>query len=652
MPHRQPIDISTIPAKFRAPSHAATYGRALEPERVNVVVVGHVDHGKSTFVGRLLHDTGSLPDGKIEQVKKAAEAEGMPFEYAFLLDALLEEQEQNITIDTTRIYFHTKKRDYAIIDAPGHREFLKNMITGASSAAAAFLLIDASEGVQDQTRRHAFLLSLLGIRQIVVLINKMDLASYSEERYKNIVAEYTVFLKSLGITPNNFIPIAARHGVNVVAHAPETPWYKGPTVAEALDNFVTFESPDTQPLRLPLQDIYRYDDRRLYAGRIDAGKVKLGEQLVFNPGNKLATIASFETWNSKDKTEASIGESVTLMFNERLFVERGNILSSAANPPLVGQNFRARVFWLGKNPLKQQTTYKLRLTTQETACVIPSISRVIDSSTLDAVVSPAGQSLQVNRFEVADLVVRTQKPIAFDSHEDCTITGRFVIMEDSHIVGGGIIIVDEKEKAALANNVHAHHGDIDAKARAARNGHAGTVLWFTGLSGSGKSTVASALERRLFQSGKQVYWLDGDNLRTGLNAGLGFTEADRAENIRRTAEVAKILSDAGQIVIVSTISPLRSLRESARAIIGEKNFVEVYLSTPVDVCRERDPKGLYAKADAGQIPNFTGVSAPYEAPQAPAIELATDKVPVDDCVEKLVELLHLAGETDAPGGDI
>lgn len=652
MPHRNPVDVSTIPAKFRAPSDSSAGGRELEAERVNVVVVGHVDHGKSTFVGRLLHDTNSLPEGKIEQAKKNAEAEGMPFEYAFLLDALLEEQEQNITIDTTRIYFHTKKRKYAIIDAPGHREFLKNMITGASSAAAAFLLIDASEGVQDQTRRHAFLLSLLGIRQIVVLINKMDLASYSEDRYKTIVAEYTTFLRGLGIKPAHFIPIAARHGVNIVENSPETPWYQGPTVVTALDGFEAAETSDAQPLRLPLQDIYRYDDRRLYAGRIDAGKVKLGDRLVFNPGNKLATIASFETWNAPGKDAAAIGESVTLMFNERLFVERGNILSLESQPPLVGQNFRARVFWLGKNPLKQQTTYKLRLTTQEVACVIPTISRVIDSSTLDAVVSPGGQTLQVNRFEVADLVVRTQKPIAFDSHDDCTATGRFVIMEDSHIVGGGIILVDDKEKAALANNVHAHHGDIDAKARAVRNGHAGTVLWFTGLSGSGKSTIAAALERRLFQAGKQVYWLDGDNLRTGLNAGLGFTEADRAENIRRTAEVAKILSDAGQIVIVSTISPLRSLREKAREIVGEKNFLEIYVNAPVDVCRERDPKGLYAKADAGQIPNFTGVSAPYEAPEKPAVAIRADEQPVEVSVEQIVEVLHFSDESGAPGGDI
>lgn len=652
MPHRQPIDISTIPAKFRAPSNAATYGRAIEPERVNVVVVGHVDHGKSTFVGRLLHDTNSLPDGKIEQVKKAAEAEGMPFEYAFLLDALLEEQEQNITIDTTRIYFHTEKRDYAIIDAPGHREFLKNMITGASSAAAAFLLIDASEGVKDQTRRHAFLLSLLGIRQIVVLVNKMDLAGYSEDRFKQIVADYTVFLRSLGLTPNNFIPISARNGVNIVKHAPESPWYKGPTVAEALDNFVTTESPDTQPLRLPLQDIYRYDDRRLYAGRIDAGKLKVGDSVVFNPGNKLATIGSIETWNAKEKTTAVIGESVTLMFNEQIFVERGNIMSLADKAPFVGQQIRARVFWLGKNPLKQQTSYKLRLTTQEVSCVVSSISRVIDSSTLDAVVSPAGQTLQVNRFEVADLVIRTQKPIAFDSHDDCTVTGRFVIMEDSHIVGGGIILVSDEERRALSNNVHAHNGDIDAATRAARNGHPGSVLWFTGLSGSGKSTIASKLERNLFQSGKQVYWLDGDNLRTGLNAGLGFTDADRAENIRRTAEVAKLMADAGLIVVVSTISPLREMRDKARAIVGAGNFLEVYVNTPVEVCRVRDPKGLYAKADAGQIPNFTGVSSPYEAPLKAEVEVRADELSVDACVEKIVEALHLASEDTSSGGEI
>ncbi len=644
MPHRLPVDVSTIPQKFRAPSNAATAGIAVEAERVNVVVVGHVDHGKSTFVGRLLHDTGSLPDGKIEQVKKAAEAEGMSFEYAFLLDALLEEQEQNITIDTTRIYFHTKKRKYAIIDAPGHREFLKNMITGASSAAAAFLLIDASEGVQDQTRRHAFLLSLLGIRQIVVLVNKMDLAGYSQERYAKIVAEYTAFLSGLGIKPAHFIPISARNGVNIVSKASETPWYTGPAVAEALDNFEAAETSDAQPLRLPLQDIYRYDERRLYAGRIDAGKLKVGDKLVFNPGNKAATIKSLETWNAPDKTEASIGESVTLTFNEQIFVERGNIGAPADKAPLVGQSIRARVFWLGKNPLRQQTTYKLRLTTQESACVVSSISRVIDSSTLDTVTSPEGHALQVNRFEVADLTLRTHKPVAFDAHDDCTVTGRFVIMEDSHIVGGGIILVSDEERRALANNVQAHHGDINHTTRAARNGHPGTVVWLTGLSGSGKSTIAAALERRLFQSGKQVYWLDGDNLRLGLNAGLGFSDADRAENIRRTAEVSRLFADAGIITIVSLISPTRDARDAARKRIGAGKFVEVYVNAPVDVCRTRDPKGLYAKADAGAIPQFTGVSAPYEAPLSPEVELLTDKLSVDACVEKIVEALHGASD--------
>lgn len=652
MPHRLPVDLSTVPAKFRAPSNAAAAGRPTEHERVNVVVVGHVDHGKSTFVGRLLHDTHSLPDGKIAQVKKACEAEGMEFEFAFLLDALLEEQEQNITIDTTRIYFHTEKRKYAIIDAPGHREFLKNMITGAASAAAAFLLIDAREGVMDQTRRHAFLLSLLGIKQLVVLVNKMDLVDFDEAVYAKIVREYTVFLGSLGLKPAHFVPITARHGDNIVSRSERSPWYAGPTVAAALDAFRDTEELEAKPLRLPLQDIYRFDDRRLYAGRIDAGTLKVGDKLVFNPGNKSATIKSLETWNAPEKTHATSGEAVTLTLNEQIFVERGTIASPESAPPLVGQSFRARVFWLGKDPLRQQRTYKIRLTTQETSGSIAQISRVIDSSTLDAVTSPEGHALQVNRFEVADLVVRTHKPIAFDAHDDCTVTGRFVIMEDSHIVGGGVILVNDEERRAYANNLHSAHGEIDAAARATRNGHAGTVIWMTGLSGSGKSTIAAALERRLFHAGKQVYWLDGDNLRQGLNAGLSFSDADRVENVRRTGEVAKLFADAGMVTIVTLISPSRDARDAVRARIGASKFIEVYVNAPIGVCRTRDPKGLYAKADAGAIPVFTGISSPYEAPLRPEVELRTEALSVDACVEKILDALQPAGDAASAGGDI
>ncbi|MEY3911118.1 MAG: hypothetical protein RLY37_586, partial [Verrucomicrobiota bacterium] len=339
--------------------------------KMHVVVVGHVDHGKSTFVGRLLNDTDSLPNGKIEQVRKNCAIEGMEFEYAFLLDALIEEQEQNITIDTTRIFFRTKQRAYAIIDAPGHKEFLKNMVTGAASASAALLLIDAKEGVMDQSRRHAFLLSLLGVKQLVVLVNKMDLVDHSESTYQKIVTEYSVFLKTLGLNAVHFIPIAAKHGENVVTRSAQMPWWKGPTVTEALDNFAHEDDLTGLPLRLPVSDIYRFDHRRIIAGRVEAGAIRPGDELIFQPGGRRSTVRTFEDWPGPDsRSVVGTGGSASVTLSEQIFVERGQVASHPANQPRVGREFRARIFWLGKEPLVQNKTYRLRLLTQNVDAVI------------------------------------------------------------------------------------------------------------------------------------------------------------------------------------------------------------------------------------------------------------------------------------------
>jgi bifunctional enzyme CysN/CysC len=644
----------------------------VEKDRFYVVVVGHVDHGKSTFVGRLLADTDSLPNGKLEQVRAACAAEGMDFEYAFLLDALLEEQEQNITIDTTRIFFNTRLREYAIIDAPGHREFLKNMVTGAASASAAFLLIDSREGVQDQTRRHALLLSLLGVKQLIVLVNKMDLSDYAQSRYDAIVAEYTAFLATLHLKPNHFIPITARHGDNIATRdTTHMPWWHGPTVVEALDGFTDTAALDTKPLRLPLQDVYRWDDRRIFAGRIESGRIRPGDAITFQPGNKTATVHSLESWPTrataeeeaqlgKDRaaglihstralTSAGTGESVGITLTEQIFVERGAVAAPADDAPFVTQTLHARIFWLGKDPLRPQRTYKLRLTTQETTCLVAGIERVIDSATLEATPAADGRTLQVNRHEVADILLRTRMPVAFDSHDHIGPLGRFVLLDNQQIAGGGILIVNPTEARQLRENIHPTTGKIDQRIREARNGHPGAVIWLTGLSGSGKSTIAAELERQLFDQGRQVYWVDGDNLRLGLSHDLGFSEKDRAENIRRAGELARHFADAGTILILSLISPSTASRNAVRERVESGRFIEVYVNAPLNVCAERDPKGLYKKAKAGEIQNFTGISAPYDIPDKPEIELRTDLLSVEECVARVMD--RVSGITRNEGNE-
>lgn len=613
--------------------------------RFPVVVVGHVDHGKSTFIGRLLHDTGSLPDGKIEQVRKASAAEGMDFEYAFLLDSLLEEQKQNITIDTTRFYFKTEARHYAIIDAPGHREFLKNMVTGAASAQAAYLLIDGREGVQDQSRRHAVLLSLLGVRHVVVLINKMDLVEYSESHYNAVAAEFREFLRTLNIVPIHVIPVAAKHGENVVTRAASMPWWNGPTAAQALDQFPAEPMPTEKPLRFSLQDIYRFDERRIFAGRIETGRVRVGDTLVFQPGNRTATIRSIEGWPGKGPDAASAGDSVGFQLAQQIFVERGALASVIDTPPSAGQRFRARIFWMGKESLKTGKRYEFRLLAQTSDAEVTHIERVVDAANLDA--SAPGNTAsptEVPRDCVAEIVVRTRKPVAFDLHSTLAATGRFVLVDGHKIAGGGVIT-----SSVESDDLFPTTGPVTLRERERRNGHPGSIVWLTGLSGSGKSTIAAELERRLFLMGRQVYWLDGDNLRTGLGSDLGFSAEDRSENIRRAGEVAKLFVDAGMVCIVSLISPMASDRSRAKESAPTGRFLEVFVNAPVEVCEKRDPKGLYARARSGKLQQFTGVSAPYEAPESPDIELRTDKMSVDACVNLIIERLHHQTQSEGSG---
>jgi len=613
-------------------------------EQLKIVIVGHVDHGKSTLIGRLLYDTGSLPEGKHEQLQAVARRRGAPFEWANLMDALQAERDQNVTIDTAQIWFRTQKRQYVIIDAPGHEEFLKNMVTGAARADAALLLIDAHEGVQENSRRHGYLLSLLGIRQVVVLVNKMDLEQYRQGRFEQIASEYRAFMRSAEIEPSRFIPISARDGDNLASRSPHMPWWQGPTVLEALDDLSASSLPKDKPLRFPVQDVYRFDRRRILAGRVELGTIKVGDRLLFSPGSKTSTVKSIERWNAPPRDSASAGESIGLTLTEQIFVQRGAIAAAEGSPPYELTLFKARVFWLGRQPLARGKRYKLKLATQEAECEVASIERIIDASTL-ATILRTGKAPQIERHEVGELTIRTHRPVSFDAAEEIVQTGRFVIVDGYDVAGGGIVLADNYPRRTgdashKSANIYWNQGKVTAEQRGERNSHPGCVIWLTGLSGSGKSTIAIELERELFNQGRHAYVLDGDNLRHGLCSDLGFSHADRKENIRRAGEVARLFADAGIICITAFISPYRSDRDLAREITPPGRFLEVYVNAPLGVCEQRDPKGLYAKARRGEIKEFTGISAPYEVPLKPELELRTDQCNVGECISSIVAELN------------
>jgi bifunctional enzyme CysN/CysC len=613
-------------------------------EQLKIVIVGHVDHGKSTLVGRLFHDTGSLPEGKLEQLQAAADRRGGPFEWANLMDALQSERDQNITIDTAQIWFRTPKRQYVIIDAPGHKEFLKNMVTGAASAEAALLVIDAHEGVQENSRRHGYLVNLLGIRQLAVLVNKLDLENYSEARFRQVEAEYRAWLESIGLAATLFIPVSAKQGDNVAARGPNLAWWKGPTVVEVLDGFQVSAPPENQPLRFPIQDVYRFDERRILAGRVEAGSIKVGDKLVFSPTNKTSTVKTIERWNAPARASAGAGESIGITLTEQIFVARGSVAALEAAPPFELASFKARLFWLGKQPFRKGKTYKLKLATQELDCSIESLERVIDASTLQPV--PRRENEQfVGRHEVAELTLHTRRPLAFDVHSEIAATGRFVIVDGFDVAGGGIIVADSYPRRThdthtKSSNIYWSQGKVTDSQRERRNGHRGCVCWLTGLSGSGKSSIATEVERELFNLGRQVYVLDGDNVRHGLCADLGFSPKDRTQNIRRVGEVAKLFADAGFICITAFISPYREDRDMVRKIMPPGRFIEVFVNAPLEVCEQRDPKGLYAKARAREIKEFTGISAPYEPPTKPELELRTDQLSIPESVARFLEYLR------------
>jgi bifunctional enzyme CysN/CysC len=529
-------------------------------ERMNIVVIGHVDHGKSTLVGRLLADTGSLPQGKLEAVKLQCQRTAKPFEYAFLLDALKDEQTQGITIDSARCFFKSQHRDYIIIDAPGHMEFLKNMISGAARAEAGLLLIDAKEGVKENSRRHGYLMSLLGIRQIAVCVNKMDLVGYSQDVFDAIVQEYGQFLDRVGIKPAGFIPIGARDGDNVVTSSEHMSWYKDATILEMMDSFSKEVPPTLKPLRMPVQDVYKFteggDDRRIVAGRIETGRVSVGEEVVFWPSGKRSTVVSIEEFNKPTRETAEAGRSTGLTLSTQVYIKPGELMSKATEPaPTVSTKLRVTLFWLGRAPMIKNKRYKMKLAGTRVPVWLTEIASVMDASDLTSDTNKP----QIERHDVAQCVLETLKPIACDQAGDLPQTGRFVIIDNYEIAGGGIVLDAVQASGTLAQkHVQAREqawdrSHLTPRTRSARYNQRATLLLLDGAAGAGKGALAKALEETLFERGKLAYYLGMSNSLLGDSDIRDSGERD--EYLRRLGEISHLFTDAG-LILITAVSDL------------------------------------------------------------------------------------------------
>ena len=612
--------------------------------QVRIVIVGHVDHGKSTLVGRVLFETGSLPEGKFEMLKAVSARRGMPFEWSFLLDALQTERDQGITIDTTQIRFRTHSRDVVLIDAPGHTEFLRNMITGASQADGAVLIIDALEGVRDQTRRHGYLLHLLGVKQVAVVVNKMDRVEFSVGRFNEISGEISSYLTDLGITPTAVIPISARDGDGVAARTTNIRWYQGPTVVEALDALEPATPLEQLALRFPVQAIYKFDDRRIVAGRIESGGLNAGDEIVIMPAGKIARIRTVEGWPATSlETRQTAGRSVGITLDRELFVERGDVIAHVGNTPRGTRRLRARIFWLHDKPLVTGASILVRLGTREARATVVAIEKAVDPGELSNV-----EAQSIARNHVGEIDISLGQALAADPYTDNPRTGRLVIEVNGRIAGGGLVLSVDAGQRAIPVDIVPVESALRPDELSARYRHDGAVVWLTGLPASGKSTLARALERRLFGKGGSPIMLDGDTLRAGLNSDLGFSMQDRSENIRRLAEVAAHLARNGHIAIVAAVSPLEEDRAAARRI-ADTAFREIYVSTSAEVCESRDPKGHYAKARAGSLHGFTGIGNDYQSPITSELTIDTAARSVTEATDEIEQMLASSGILlDAP----
>ena len=600
----------------------------LEPLRV--VIVGNIDHGKSTLIGRLLNEAGALADDKVAALAEMSRKRGVDFEWAFVTDALQAERDQGSTLDTSEAVFRTARRSFVIIDAPGQEDLLRNMVTGAASADLAIVVIDATEGALDQSRRHLYLLTLLGVRRLIVAVNKMDKVDYSADCFAASAKQVRDYLQQIDIAATAIIPISAKRGEMIAVRSPGLAWYHGPTLLEALDRVEPDAvSADVLPLRFSVQDVYKFDERRILAGRVESGMLRVGDALAFAPGGSIARVASIEDWNQTSRrVNAVAGDTIGITLDQRVFVERGHVAAPASEPIRMARRLTVRMFWLATEPLSVGRTVTLQLAAGEYRVKVWAIAAVIDLRTLER--RPADHVLT---NQVAEIVLEAADPIPVDRHTALPRTGRAVLSDGGDALGGAIVL-DFIEAAAEAQTASVYAG-VSRDERERRYRHRGAVLWLTGLPGSGKSTLAAALERALFEGGMHAIVIDTDLIRRGLSHDLGFAPPDRTENTRRVAETAKLLADAGNIAIAALVSPLGSDRDLARSIVGD-NFAEIYIRADLALCEARDPKGLYARARRGEIRHYAGVDGAYEVPVMPQLTIDTGKLDIAEAVDRLV----------------
>jgi bifunctional enzyme CysN/CysC len=630
MSHQSDLIASDIDAYLKEHEHKSL---------LRFITCGSVDDGKSTLIGRLLYESQMVFEDHLAALtadSKVSGTQGGELDLALLVDGLAAEREQGITIDVAYRFFSTGKRKFIVADTPGHEQYTRNMVTGASTADLAIILIDARKGVLTQTRRHSYLVSLLGITKVVLAVNKVDAVDYSQDVVEAIDKDYRAFAAELGLTDITTIPTSALKGDNILVPSTNTPWYDGPTLLGHLESVEVEDELQHQAFRMPVQWVSRPDlDFRGFAGQIVGGTVQPGDEVRVLPSGRVSTVERIVTFDG-DLPQAVAGQSVTLTLADEVDISRGDVLAAADSAPEVADRFEATLVWMGEEPLQAGQPYVLKIGARTVTATVTAPDHKVDINTLENL--PA-ETLALN--EIGVVQVSLDRGVPFDLYTANRDMGGFVLIDrlTNGTVAAGMLTAASRK----ADNVHWQAVDVDQAAHAALKGQRPCVVWFTGLPSSGKSTVANLVQKQLHASGRHTYLLDGDNVRHGLNSDLGFTAGDRVENIRRVGEVARLMADAGLIVLVTLVSPYRADREQVRARLGEGEFFEVFVDAPLSVVQERDPKGLYRKAAAGEATNVTGVDAPYEAPQSPELRLATAEVPAEVAARNVIEMLADAG---------